>query len=133
MSKFKNSINANIYIPTLKFLSQAKSRFHIKGIEIMANLKETFSRHCTVRYSNATALIIAGVIGSRLFSRQTFFYDLKTQRLQPGPSLHHGRQLHSCAMIDFKHVLVAGGRDPLGGLDSVEILDIETQVILLHT
>ena len=96
----------------------------------MANLTETFSRHCTVRYKNTTALIIAGVIGSKFFSRQTFFYDLTTQRLQPGPSLLHGRQLHSCAMIDSKRILVAGGRDFLGGLDSVEILEVITQVIL---
>jgi len=33
-------------------------------------------------------------------------------------------------MIDSKHVLVAGGRDFFGGLDSVEILDVETEVIL---
>jgi hypothetical protein len=95
----------------------------------MESLSETFSRHCVVRYSNTTALIIAGVIGSNLFSRQTFFYQPATQLLQAGPSLHQGRQLHSCAMIDSGHVLVAGGRDYLGGLDSVEILDVRTQVI----
>ncbi len=138
---------------------------------------ETFSRHCIVKYSDTSVLIIAGVIGTKLFSQQTFFYDLEMQLLQPGvnfinisgacflyvstflspkfhlkvlrakilykkcarkmlmklttgPALHNGRQLHSCAMIDSKHVLVAGGRDFFGGLDSVEILDVETEVIL---
>lgn len=103
------------------------------GIETMENLAETFSRHCIVRYSNTSVFIIAGVIRSKSFSRQTFFYDLATQFLQMGPSLHHGRQLHSCAMIDSKHVLVAGGRNFLGGLNSVEILDVTTQVILSQT
>jgi hypothetical protein len=98
----------------------------------MESLSETFSRHCVVRYSNTTALIIAGVIGSNLFSRQTFFYQPATQLLQAGPSLHQGRQLHSCAMIDSGHVLVAGGRDYLGGLDSVEIFDIGSQVIFKY-
>ena len=95
----------------------------------MANLTETLLRHCIVRYNSTTILIMAGVISSKLFSQQTFFYNLATQVLQPGPNLNHGRQLHSCTMIDSKHVIVVGGRDYSGGLDSVEILDVGTQVI----
>ena len=97
----------------------------------MPNLSEAISRNCIVRYNNTHALIIAGVIGSKLYSKETFFYNSATQHLQPGPILGQGRQLHSCAMIDSGHVLVAGGRDFLGGLDSVEILEVRTQVIVL--
>ena len=36
-------------------------------------------------------------------------------------------------MIDSGHVVVAGGRNLLGGLNSVEILDVVAQVILTQT
>jgi hypothetical protein len=37
--------------------------------------------------------------------------------------LNIGRQLHSCSRINKNQIIVAGGRDVKGGLDSVEILD----------
>ena len=88
---------------------------------IQMNMK--ISRHCAMPIEDTTIIIIGGIINERPFSNKTFLFDTLTNTFTTGPDLMKGRQLHSCARIDGDKLIIAGGKDLRGGLDSVEILD----------
>jgi hypothetical protein len=95
------------------------------GLIHLDDLPVSFSRHCSVKYNDTTILIIGGRVGDELFSSKAFFYSPNggnAFKFGDGPSLNLGRQFHTCSRLGSNTIVVAGGRNHWGGLDSVEIL-----------
>jgi hypothetical protein len=90
-------------------------------------LHQSVSRHCAVQAKDDTIYIIGGHMESSSFSDETISFDAKNRRSATiAAKLNRGRQLHCCARLGEKHIIVVGGRDARGALKSVETLEART-------
>ncbi len=91
----------------------------------VTQLDKPVSRHCTVQAKEDTIYIIGGLTESSSFSDETISFNILTKKSSTmRVKLNRGRQLHSCAWLNENHIIVAGGRDAIGALRSVETLDL---------
>jgi len=88
------------------------------------------SRHCAVSFDGKDIYIIGGHIEDQPFSNKVFLLNMPTKTIKElkGSFMKHGRQFHSCAVIDKDKIITVGGRDHLGFLPSVEVLNIGTLI-----
>jgi hypothetical protein len=78
-----------------------------------------------VQAKEDTIYIIGGLTKSSSFSDETITFNILTKTSSTmRVKLNRGRQLHSCAWLNENHIIVAGGRDAIGSLRSVETLDL---------
>merc|ERR1712062_603805 len=79
---------------------------------------------------NSTHGIVTGGFQDRHYSANTWYVDLTTTRVTPGPTTKTGRKYHGCSI--FKHGtkffgIVSGGYSGNAGLDSTEIIDLDQE------
>ena len=107
------------------------------------NLPASISQHCNLLF-NETHMIMAGGVQSRMrpipngnsylqirvevilkFLILVFILDILSNKWEDLLSMHEGRHSHACGIINYKEIIVAGGKNSHGeSLDSVEILTL---------
>ena len=85
-------------------------------------LPEPISRHCSILVNESVVFIIGGYSGS--YSNKTFFLDLQTLKITPGPEMRIARSAFGCATMTSK-VIVAGGWS-VSRTETSEILDLKS-------
>jgi len=99
----------------------------------VGNLTRPVSRHCTVQAKEDTIYIVGGLTESSPFSDETVTFNILTKTSSTmRVKLNRGRQLHSCARLNENHIIVVGGRNARGALNSVETLDTRTSQKLIE-
>ena len=102
------------------------------GSEALDDLPFTIFAHCTLKINDTTALICGGrqnVVQDT--SDATWFMDLFTFKISPGPKLQTGREHHGCATLYLggkNYGIVTGGfqfTPDRKFLDTTEILYLE--------
>ena len=86
--------------------------FSSSGLEASEDLPFTIRDHCTLKINATTALICGGTAERQLNSDATWFMDLFTFKISPGPRLQTGRNSHGCATLnlsDKKYGIITGG------------------------
>ena len=105
------------------------------GSEEQNQFPVTIGGHCSFKI-NATHGIVTGGIQDGSWSGNTWYVDLTTTRVTPGPTMKTGRSNHGCSV--FQHGtksfgIVAGGyKVTLGGynsgyLDSSEMIALDQE------
>ena len=87
------------------------------------------ARHCSFPI-NATHGMVTGGVQDGSISANTWFVDLTTTRVTPGPTMKTRRYHHGCST--FKHGtksfgIVSGGRIGGGVLDSTEMINLDQE------
>ena len=85
--------------------------------------------HCSFPF-NATHGMVTGGFQDGSTSANTWFVDLATTRVTPGPTMKTGRRYHGCSL--FQHGtksfgIVAGGHNSGGYLDSSEMIELDQE------
>ena len=86
------------------------------------------SRHCAVSLNGIDVFIIGGHLEDQPFSDRVFLLSTKTNNIRPlkGSSMKRGRQFHACSNFDKDSIIVVGGRNYQGLLQSVEVFNLRT-------
>jgi hypothetical protein len=65
------------------------------------NLPNNLERSCTVSINDTTIIIMGGFwyTNGGISTSQTFFYNVETDILTPGPALNEGRTSSACSMM----------------------------------
>ena len=101
------------------------------GSEASEDLPFTIRDHCTLKINATTALICGGRQDGQWGSDATWFMDLSTLKISPGPRLQTRRLYHSCATLNLggkNYGIITGGaqfKPDFKLLDSTEILDLQ--------
>ena len=105
------------------------------GSEEGNEFPETISRHCSFTINATHGMVTAGLVGNPDgggYSASTWFVDLTTTRVTPGPPMTKERDAHGCSI--FKHGtksygIVSGGDDGKGYFaeDSSEMIDFDQE------
>jgi len=86
--------------------------------------------HCSFPF-NATHGMVTGGWQDRYVSVNTWFVDLTTTRVTPGPTMKKGRDSHGCAIFQHgtkSYGIVSGGYNLNSGvLDSTEMIDFDQE------
>ena len=116
-----------------------ETKTELKSIEILGSsgsyasedLQFTIAYHCTLKINATTALICGGVQDGHIDSDATWFLNLFTFKISPGPKLQTGRQYHGCANLNLggkNYGIIAGGwqfKPNQKFFDTTEILDLQ--------
>ena len=95
------------------------------GSEEQNQFPVTIYGHCSFPINSTHAMVTAG-IQDRKFSAKTWFVDLTTTAVTPGPTMKTGRTYHGCSSVQHgtkSFGIVAGGY----GQDSTEMLDLDQE------
>jgi len=93
----------------------------------MPYLNIMVSRHCSVSIASREIFVIGGFMDDQPFSNKVVKINLVTlEAFTLISRMRMGRQLHSCAVVDSKKIIVAGGRNHQGLLSSVEVFNVVT-------
>ena len=89
----------------------------------------TIYGHCSFPINSTHAMVTAG-IQDRKFSAKTWFVDLTTTAVTPGPTMKTGRYVHGCSL--FQHGtksfgIVSGGQGYPNNLDSTETINFDQE------
>ena len=101
------------------------------GSEASEDLPFTIAYHCTLKINDTTALITGGEQDGQYNSAATWFMDLFTFKISPGPRLQSGRQYHGCTTLNLggkNYGIITGGlqfEPNYRSLDTTEILDLQ--------
>jgi len=85
--------------------------------------------HCSFPL-NATHGIVTGGDQDWYISASTWYVDLTTTRVTPGPTMKTGRRSHGCSVFQHgtkSYGIVSGGRYSDGLLDSTEIIELDQE------
>merc|ERR1719281_1027569 len=96
------------------------------GSEEMTDFPVTIYVHCSFKI-NATHGIVTGGYQDRSISPITWYVDLTTTRVTPGPTMKTGRRDHGCATVQHgtkSYGIVSGGYDGRY-LDTTEMIDLD--------
>ena len=96
--------------------------------EELIGVQLQISRHCAVFMNGIGIYVIGGHFENQPFSGKVFLLDLRESKARPVKDtlMKNGRQFHSCANMGKDRIIVAGGRNHLGFLKSVEVLNLRT-------
>ena len=99
------------------------------GSEEGKDFPVTIFEHCSFKV-NATHVIVTGGVQDWSRSTSTWFVDLTTTTVTPGPNMKTKRSNHGCSM--FKQGtksfgIVSGGWKSGGKLDSTEMIDLDQE------
>merc|ERR1719270_663981 len=98
------------------------------GSEEQNNFPVKISYHCSFPF-NATHAIVTGGNQDGSRSANTWFVDLTTTRVTPGPTMKTERVSHGCAIFQHRtksYGVVSGGWNG-GKLDSSEIIELDQE------
>ena len=101
------------------------------GSEEMTDFPVTIYVHCSFKI-NATHGIVTGGIQDGYYyssSTSTWFVDLTTTRVTPGPTMKTGRSNHGCSVFQHgtkSYGIISGGYNG-SRLDSTEIIDFDQE------
>ena len=95
--------------------------------EASEDLPFTISAHCTLKINETTVLITGGTQDGKYGSDATWFMDIFTFKISPGPRLRTGREDHGCATLNLggKNYGIITGGWRFKTLDTTEILDLQ--------
>ena len=108
----------NVHLNTTELISSS-------GPEAGKDFPVTIAAHCSFKI-NATHAMVTGGSQDSSTSASTWYVDLTTTRVTPGPTMKTGRSGHGCAI--FQHGtksfgIVAGGYER----DSTEIIELDQE------
>ena len=90
------------------------------------------SRHCAATVNQGNDIfLIGGHYKEQRFSDQVIKLVLnKNNKIEiinvKGTKMKHGREFHNCAFVDKENIIVVGGRNHSGTLNSVEVFNART-------
>merc|ERR1711860_198110 len=87
----------------------------------------TIARHCSFKINSTHALVTGGYQDGSI-SASTWFVDLTTTTVTPGPMMTSRRSYHGCSTFHLGRKtfgVVAGGNTNYNYLDSTEWIDLE--------
>ena len=99
--------------------------------EASEDLPFTIYAHCTLKINETTALLCGGIQDGKWGSKATWFLDLFTFEISPGPKLQTGRYVHCCTTLHLggkNYGIITGGALydlDFKVLDTTEILDLQ--------
>merc|ERR1712004_627305 len=97
------------------------------GSEEGKDFPVTIYAHCSFKINSTHALVTGGKQDGS-YSASTWFVDLTTTTVTPGPKMTSARSSHSCSTFNLGRKtfgVVAGGYDYPNVLDSTEWIDLE--------
>ena len=98
------------------------------GSEELTDFPVTIAGHCSFPF-NATHGIVTGGVQDGSISASTWYVDLTTTRVTPGPTMKTGRSNHGCSVFQHgtkSYGIISGGYDG-SRLDSTEIIDFDQE------
>ena len=96
------------------------------GSEEMTDFPVKIVGHCSFKI-NATHAIVTGGFQDGWGSSNTWYVDLTTTRVTPGPTMKTGRSSHGCSTVQHgtkSYGIVSGGYDGRY-LDTTEMIDLD--------
>ena len=90
----------------------------------------TIFGHCSFPFNATHAIVTGGLQDGSLFkSTNTWFVDLTTTRVTPGPTMKTGRYYHGCSIFQqgtkYFGIISGGINSAKVQLDSTEIIDLD--------
>ena len=101
-------------------------RISSSGSEERNNFPVSINSHCSFKYNATHAMVTAGRQDGRSVSANTWYVDLNTTRVTPGPTMKTKREGHGCATFQYgtkSYGIVAGGYNYVR-LDSTEMIEL---------
>ena len=89
----------------------------------------TISSHCSFPF-NATHGIVTGGLQDGFSSTSTWYVDLTTTTVTPGPTMKTRRNNHGCSVFQHgtkSYGIISGGWDGSDRLDSTDIIDFDQE------
>ena len=88
--------------------------------------------HCSFPFNATHAIVTGGLQDGSLFnSTNTWFVDLTTTRVTPGPTMKTGRYYHGCSIFQqgtkYFGIISGGINSAKVHLDSTEIIDLDQE------
>ena len=99
------------------------------GSEVGINFPVKIAYHCSFPF-NATHGIVTGGWQDGSRSASTWYVDLTTTRVTPGPTMKTGRSNHGCSVFQHgtkSYGIISGGRDGSDRLDSTEMIGLDQE------
>ena len=112
----------NVHLSTTELISSS-------GPEAGKDFPVTIAAHCSFKINATHAMVTGGSQDGSDYSNNTWFVDLTTSRVTPGPSMKTRRWGHGCSI--FQHGtksfgIVSGGYNS-GRLDSTEMINLDQE------
>jgi len=86
--------------------------------------------HCSFPLNATHGIVTGGIQDGPYPSGYTWYVDLTTTRVTPGPTMKTGRRSHGCSVFQHgtkSYGIVSGGRYSDGLLDSTEIIELDQE------
>ena len=99
------------------------------GSEEMTDFPVKIWVHCSFKI-NATHGIVTGGYQDGSRSAKTWYVDLTTTRVTPGPTMKTGRSNHGCSVFQHgtkSYGIISGGWDGYDRLDSTEMINLDQE------
>jgi len=98
------------------------------GSEARKDFPVTIAYHCSFTINSTHGMVAGGY--QDVSSSSTWFVDLTTTRVTPGPTMKTGRSYHGCSIFHHENKsfgIVAGGTIGGGYLDSTEMIELDQE------
>ena len=113
----------DVHLSTTELISSS-------GPEAGKDFPVTIAAHCSFKINATHAMVTGGSQDGSDYSNNTWFVDLTTSRVTPGPVMKSGRYRHGCSI--FQHGtksfgIVSGGQGYPNNLDSTETINFDQE------
>jgi len=98
------------------------------GSEARKDFPVTIAYHCSFTINSTHGMVAGGY--QDVSSSSTWFVDLTTTRVTPGPTMKTGRTYHGCSVFQHgakSYGIISGGQYGSDRLDSTEIIDFDQE------
>ena len=115
--------NGGGYLADTEIISVSESKTE-DGFELPFGIEE----HCSVLINSTTVMVLGGrSIGSTLDS--TYFINLETLQVTPGPEMQQARRIFGCAVFEHNQqsFVIASGGYPY--TDLTEFLNLDSKIL----
>ena len=99
------------------------------GSEEMTDFPVKIVGHCSFKINATHAIVTGGDQDRSISTPNTWYVDLTTTRVTPGPTMKTGRSNHGCSVFQHgtkSYGIISGGWDG-SRLDSTEIIDFDQE------
>ena len=100
------------------------------GSEEQNNFPVTIYGHCSFPFNATHGIVTGGIQDRDYYSANTWYVDLTTTKVTPGPTMKTRRVWHGCSIFQNgtkSFGIVAGGSNWNGELDSTEMINLDQE------
>ena len=100
------------------------------GSEEQNNFPVKIYGHCSFPFNATHGIVTGGIQDGDYYSANTWYVDLTTTKVTPGPTMKTGRNRHGCSVLQHgtkSYGIISGGWDRYDLMNSTEMINLDQE------